>query len=164
MMGCGKTTTGRLLNAKFQDFNYIDTDNEIENLAQKTIPEIFKENGEKHFRQLESDIITKYSKYSNLIISTGGGIVENPNNLEMLKQNGIIFYLKASADELFSRVSKSELKNRPMLNHPNPKQNLEDLITKREPLYKTADFEIDTENKDLEKIVNEIIKKYEQSI
>ena len=164
MMGSGKSTIGHLLDAKLHDFQYLDIDKEIEKLAQKHIHEIFALHGESHFRKLEHEMIAKYSNYHNQVISTGGGVVENSKNIELLKKNGIIFYLKASADELFSRVNKSHLSDRPMLNQPNPKQRLQDLIKKREPFYQTADYEIDTENKDLEDIVNEIMEKYEQSI
>ena len=116
MMGSGKSTIGHLLDAKLHDFQYLDIDKEIERFTQKHIPEIFVLNGESHFRKLEHEMIAKYSNYHNQIISTGGGVVENSKNIKLLKENGIIFYLKASADELFSRVNKSFLRNRPMLN------------------------------------------------
>ena len=160
MMGAGKSTIGHLLDEKLKDFQYLDIDKEIEKLAQKHIPEIFEQHGEAHFRQLEHEMISKYSNYHNQVISTGGGVVENMENMKLLKKNSVIFYLKASADELFSRVNKAYLKDRPMLKHPNPKERLSELIKKREPFYKQADFEIDTENKELIQIVDEILEKY----
>lgn len=160
MMGAGKSTIASLISAKLENFQYLDIDKEIEKLAHKHIPEIFSQYGEAHFRQLEHEMIAKYSNYSNQVIATGGGIVENNKNIELLRQNSVIFYLKASADELYARVSRAHQGTRPMLNHPNPKQRLKELIDRREPYYKSADFEIDTENKELVQIVDEIIEIY----
>lgn len=162
MMGAGKSTIGHLLGEMEIDFSYLDMDKEIEKLAQKHIEEIFAQDGEAHFRQLEYELIQKYSNYHNQIIATGGGIVENVENINLLKKNGVIFYLKASADTLFERVKKTT--HRPLLKHPNPKERIKELIKKREPFYKMADFEIDTDKKELIEIVREIIENYESNI
>lgn len=160
MMGAGKSTVGHLLDEKLQDFQYLDIDKEIEKLAQKHIPEIFEQHGEARFRQLEHEMIEKYSNYHNQVISTGGGVVENIENIELLKKNGVIFYLSASAKELYERVKKTS--HRPLLQKENPERILKELVKKREPFYKMADFEINTEKKDLVQIVDEILEKYEQ--
>ena len=159
MMGAGKSTIGHLLDEKLKDFFYLDMDKEIEKLAQKHIPEIFAQDGEEHFRMLEHQLIQKFSNYHNQVISTGGGIVENVENIKLLKKNGVIFYLSAKIDTLYERVSKTN--NRPLLKHPNPKERIKELVKKREPYYKMADFEINTDNKDLVQIVQEILEKYE---
>lgn len=160
MMGAGKSTVGHLLDEKLHDFQYLDIDKEIEKLAQKHIPEIFEQHGEAHFRQLEHEMIEKFSNYHNQVISTGGGVVENIENINLLKKNGVIFYLSASAKELYDRVKKTS--HRPLLQKENPERILKELIKKREPFYKMADFEINTEKKDLVQIVDEILEKYEQ--
>lgn len=162
MMGAGKSAIGHLLDQKMKDFFYLDIDKEIEKLAQKQIYEIFEENGEEHFRKLENDTIKKYSVYRNQVIATGGGIVENLENLELLKKNGILFYLSASPPELYKRVRTTT--HRPLLKGENPEQRIKDLLKRREPFYKKADFEVSTEKKELLVIVNEIIEKYENSI
>ncbi len=159
MMGAGKSTIGHLLGEMEKDFSYLDMDKEIEKLAQKHIEEIFAQDGEQHFRQLEHELIQKYSNYHNQIVATGGGIVENVENINLLRKNGVIFYLKASVDNLFARVKKTT--HRPLLKHPNPKEKIKELMKKREPYYKMADFEIDTDKKELIEIVREIIEKYE---
>ncbi len=161
MMGAGKSTIAHLLDEKLKDFQYLDIDKEIEKLAKKHIEEIFAIEGEAHFRKLEHDLIAKYANYHNQVIATGGGIVENPDNIELLKKNSVIFYLKASVDELLARVRKTNINHRPMLKHPNPKERLIELIKKREPFYKMADFEINTEKKELIEIADEIIEKYD---
>lgn len=159
MMGAGKSTIGHLLDKKLEDFSYLDMDREIEKLAKKHIEEIFSQDGEPHFRELEHKLIQKYSNYHNQVIATGGGIVENPENIELLKKNGVIFYLKASAQTLYERVKKTT--HRPLLKHQNPKEKIKELIKKREPFYKMADFKIDTDEKELMEIVKEIVSDYE---
>lgn len=159
MMGAGKSTIAHLLDMKLEDFYYLDLDKEIEKLAQKHISEIFEQDGESHFRQLEHELIKKYSNYHNQVIATGGGAVENVENIELLKKNGVIFYLSATAKELYDRVKTTA--HRPLLQRENPEKILKDLLKKREPFYKMADFEIKTENKDVKQITEEILKKYE---
>ena len=158
MMGAGKSSIGHLLDAKLQDFHYVDIDNEIERNEKMTIEEIFAVVGEPHFRELEHNTIKKLSNYHNQVIATGGGAVENQENIELLRQNSVIFYLKASVDELYERVKMAS--NRPLLKTQNPKQSLKELLDKREKQYIKADFEINTENKQLIDIVNEILEKY----
>lgn len=158
MMGAGKSTIGHLLDEKLEDFFYLDIDKEIEKLAQKHISEIFEQQGEEHFRCLEHDMIKKYSNYHNQVISTGGGVIENIENIELLKKNGVIFYLSAPAKVLYNRVKKTT--HRPLLQKENPEKIIEELLKKREPFYKMADFEIKTENKELLEIVMEVIENY----
>lgn len=158
MMGAGKSSIGHLLDAKLQDFHYVDIDNEIERNEKMTIEEIFAVVGEPHFRELESKMIEKLSNYHNQVISTGGGAVENEENLNLLRKNSVIFYLKATIDELYERIKTTT--NRPLLKTNNPKQKLKELMTKREQYYTKADFIIDTENRQLIEIVNEILEKY----
>lgn len=161
MMGAGKSTIAHLLDEKLKDFQYLDIDKEIEKLAKKHIEEIFALKGEAHFRKLEHEMIAKYANYHNQVIATGGGVVENIDNINLLKKNSVIFYLKATPDELLARVRRTNINQRPMLKHPNPKEQLTELIKRREPFYKMADFEIDTEDKELIQIADEIIEKYD---
>lgn|SRR5574344_159146 len=159
MMGAGKSTIGHLLDKKLNDFMYLDIDKEIEKLAKKHIAEIFAQDGEEHFRKLEHELIEKYSNYHNQVIATGGGIVENIENINLLKKNSVIFYLSASINALYYRIARTT--HRPLLNTKNPKEKLKELIKRREPFYKLADFEINTENKELIEIVEEIVEKYD---
>ena len=157
-MGAGKSSVGHLLDAKLSEFHYVDIDSEIERHEKMTIDEIFAVVGESHFRQLENKMIEKFSNYHNQVIATGGGAVENISNIELLRKNGVIFYLKATVDELYERVKYAS--NRPLLKTDNPKQKLSELINRREQYYLKADFEINTEGKELICIVNEILEKY----
>ena len=86
MMCCGKTTVGLSLSQIMKDFSYIDLDNTIEEIEDKKIIEIFKEKGENYFRKIESELIEELlNEEENLIISTGGGIVEDPKNMDIIK-------------------------------------------------------------------------------
>lgn len=162
MMGCGKSTVGHLLDEKIPDFQYVDLDKEIEKEAKKTIPEIFAQDGEAYFRELESKTVQRFCNYRNQVISTGGGAVEKPENRAIMKENGTIFYLKADVKTLFDRVKKTS--NRPMLFRENPMEAMKTLLAKREEFYKEADFTIETEKKELLEIVEEIVNEYEKRL
>ena len=99
MPGCGKSTVGRLLTEKTGK-TFVDTDAEIEKLAQKTIPRIFAEDGEKVFRDYETKVLEKFGKKSGLVIATGGGCVTESRNYPLLHQNGSIFWLQRDLEQL----------------------------------------------------------------
>ena len=159
MMGAGKSSVASLLAETLDGFSCIDVDNEIENLANKKISDIFAEFGEDYFRKLETDVLKSVLMKGNQIVATGGGIVEREENRNLLKENGVTFYLMASVEELYNRVKNYS--HRPLLQNDNPQKILEDLMTKREKYYKMADFEIFTENKKVSEVVKEIVEKYE---
>ncbi len=158
MMGAGKSVLGHLLDEKLADFSYVDIDKEIEKEAGKSIKEIFVQNGEEHFRRLESKIIKKFCTYHNQVISTGGGIVEKTENIDTMKKNGVLFYLKAHPKTLLERIKDST--HRPMLFGHDPMERINQLMEKREQLYKMADYEIQTDRRELLDIANEILEKY----
>ena len=93
MPGCGKSTIGALL-AQKTGRTFVDTDAEIEKLAQKTIPQIFAEDGEAVFRDLESSVLEQLGKRSGLVIATGGGCVTRAQNYPLLHQNATIYWLQ----------------------------------------------------------------------
>lgn len=93
MPGCGKSTIGALL-AKKTGRTFVDTDAEIEKLAQKTIPQIFAEDGEAVFRDLESSVLEQLGKRSGFVIATGGGCVTKARNYPLLHQNATIYWLQ----------------------------------------------------------------------
>lgn len=156
MMGSGKTTIGSFL-AKKLDFKFTDIDDIIEREEKKSINELFDLYGEGVFRNLETDAIKRFSKYKSQVISTGGGAILKHENIEALKENGILIYLKATPKELFERVKMDE--SRPLLQTPNPLKTLEEILKNRQEYYEMADITIDTEDKASFEIVNEIIEK-----
>ena len=160
LMGCGKTTVAKALNEKFEKFELVDIDDEIEKFQNMKIDRIFKNYGEKFFRELENKFIKKYSMKSSKIISTGGGACENIQNVEALQQRGVIFYLKAEPKTLYEMLKND--KTRPKLQNTDMLSTLEALLKKREKNYNLADFDIDVNDKNIDEIVSEITEKYEQ--
>ncbi len=158
MMGAGKTTISKLLSEKLDDMNLVDIDSVIVKLENRSINEIFKDSGEEYFRNIESGIIESYSIMSDFIISTGGGVCEEPANIENLKQNGVLFYLYTSADDIYARVANDDA--RPLLKSSNVKLTIEKLLEKRDPLYRLSNYIIDTTDRTPEKITEEILEKY----
>ena len=99
MPGCGKSTVGRLL-AEQTGKAFVDTDTEIEKMAQKNIPRIFAEDGEEAFREYETKVLEKFCKESGLVISTGGGCVTQARNYPYLHQNGTVYWLQRDIEKL----------------------------------------------------------------
>ncbi|HAG08836.1 MAG TPA: shikimate kinase, partial [Desulfotomaculum sp.] len=101
-MGVGKSTIGRLLAYRL-GWEFIDTDARIEELAGKTIPQIFAQEGEACFREKESQLVKELARQEKLVIATGGGMVVNPVNAALLKQSGIFIYLVADPAVIYRR-------------------------------------------------------------
>lgn len=143
-MGTGKTSTGKML-AQRLGCAFIDMDVKIEEAAGMTIPEIFERFGEDHFRQLEHELALKLSTRRNAVISTGGGTVKNPANVEALKKSGVMVCLKANVDTVLERTQNRG--TRPVLDKEDKgdrRQAVEKLLQEREALYEQADFTVDT--------------------
>ena len=113
-MGCGKSYVGKRLAAKF-GFQFVDIDNIIENTEGVTIAQIFANQGETFFRQLESDTLKRLEKWDNIVIATGGGAACFHDNMQWMNEKGVTIYLKATPEMLLSRL-KSETEHRPILN------------------------------------------------
>lgn len=132
MPGCGKSTIATQLSCKLGK-PFVDADAEIIRLAGKPIPAIFAEDGETTFREFETKVLSALGKQSGMIIATGGGCVTQDRNYPLLHQNGIIFWLDRSIDQL-------PTEGRPL----SQSTKLSDLYCIREPLYQSfADFRID---------------------
>lgn len=157
MPGSGKTTVSDIL-AKKTGLPLIDTDNIIEQKQGKTISEIFKNDGEAYFRHLESELILELDNCA--IISTGGGMVQNPLNMDNLKEIGIVFYLNLTPEIIYSRI-KNET-HRPLLLKADPLEELKNLYNKRDEGYKRAHFIIDADDEP-NKIADKVIEIYEKA-
>ena len=131
-MGSGKSSLGKKL-AKSLDKKFIDTDKEIEKKENKTINEIFENNGEKYFREKEREFLINIPNNLNMIIATGGGIVTIQENREKLKENKVIF-LNASVERQSKRTSRSD--KRPLLKNVDRLKKLRELYDQRLELYR----------------------------
>jgi len=154
-MGTGKTAVGKEL-SRLLSMKLVDVDEEIERSQNMKINDIFREFGEKHFRNIETDMIMKISKEKNIIISTGGGAVLREDNMDALRQNGLIFCLTANPDTVLKRTCDSD--ERPLLKVENPRAKIEEMLSFRRPYYEKAGTVIDTEGKTPLEIAEEIVE------
>ncbi|NHI92684.1 MAG: shikimate kinase [Candidatus Lokiarchaeota archaeon] len=156
-MGTGKTVIGEKL-AKKLNMDFIELDKAIEEKSGKSIPEIFSQDGEIRFREWEIQLCKETSEKQNVIVACGGGVVLNKINIDYFKRNGIIICLKSTPEVILKRTMKDGKEKRPLLNNPDPKATIKQLLEFREPFYNAAaDYIIDT-NKDIDTIIKEIIK------
>ncbi len=152
-MGTGKTSVGKLLAHKIKK-KFIDIDDEIEKNEKLSISDIFNKHGESYFRDKENFYLKKNLENDNYIIAAGGGIVVNKKNIPLLKK-GLVILLTANPDIIYERI-KNEI-HRPLLNVPDPLKKINELLSKRKPLYeKSADMIIDTTNLKPEEIIEKI--------
>jgi len=146
MPGCGKSTVGQVLAQKLGK-RFVDIDGEIAAEAMKTIPEIFREEGEDAFRRRESLVTCRVGRETGCVISTGGGVVTRGENYFPLRQNGVIIHLLRD-------LGKLPTDGRPLSQTNAPQE----LWRRRAPLYAAfADLEIDN-NGAVEDTVNAIMK------
>jgi len=157
-MGTGKTAAGRLLAGKTGK-KFVETDSIIEKKAGKSIPEIFREDGEISFRELEIEAVREAAGEKNAVIACGGGIVLNTINIDRLKEGCIIVCLTASPEAIIKRTSGDD-DERPLLAVPDRAQQIRELMEFREPYYqRSADITIDTSGLNVDSVVERIIEK-----
>lgn len=157
-MGVGKTVVGEAL-AKKLNLKFVELDSLIEQKAGKTIPEIFQQDGEIAFRQLEIEITKEVSQGENTVIACGGGMVLNQINIDRLRQKSRIVYLTASPAVILKRVLNDE-GERPLLKVANPALTIRSLLRFRKPFYeRAADIKIDTSKLNVDEVVKKLIEK-----
>jgi len=163
--GSGKTETGKILADKL-GFGFVDTDEMVEAIFGKSIPEIFLKEGERKFRDTEADVICQAVEKRSQIISLGGGAIQSNNSLAYVKDKGCLIYLKASPETIYDRLQQSY--RRPMLETlSNGKRNEKDavmarirsLTAERERFYLSADIVVDTEGKSCQNVADELRSK-----
>lgn len=158
-MGTGKTTVGQLL-AEQTGMPLVDMDAAIEQRAGKPITEIFAQDGEPHFRELERDIVRELADQEDQIVSTGGGIVLNPNNITDYEKNGLVVCLLASPQTVLDRVKHDT--TRPLL-AGDKQEKIIQLLEARKPLYEAITHKVDTDDLEPEAIAAQIITLYESN-
>jgi len=158
-MGTGKTAVGKKLAIRL-GFSYLDTDTIIEDRAGCTIAELFKGQGETYFRGLERSVIQEVVQSQRCVISTGGGAVVDPQNLELLKKNGFVICLTSSPEKILERTVRKR-SVRPLLQGKEPLKEIERLLKLRVRYYEKADWTVDTTEKTVVEVVSLIEKKIE---
>lgn len=154
-MATGKSSVGREL-AKRLSFEVVDTDDLIERKAGRTISEIFAEEGEKAFRDRETEIAREVSLGAGRVIITGGGIVLREANMQALREAGPVFCLAASPEVVLKRTEGTS--HRPLLRTEDPELKIRELLGFREPFYSKADHRIDTSSLTVPEVVDRIVE------
>lgn len=155
-MGAGKTTVGMEL-AKKLNYKLIDTDHSIENDQSREIKDIFSEDGELFFRNLETLKLKELINVENAIISTGGGIILKDENRSILN-NLFTIYLKADFENIFNRIKQDT--SRPLLLTDDPYSTAKDIFKSRQSVYESFKIHVCTDNKTPHQVVEEIINLY----
>jgi shikimate kinase len=160
--GSGKTTVGRLVASRLGR-RCIDLDDEIETHAGRSIRAIFAESGEVTFRDLETAALLRVAAEPAAVISLGGGAILRPENREVIAKTGIAVWLKIDADTVIQRLAgdSTTADRRPSLTSLPPREEVESLLQKRQPLYQeVADCEVDAAGQSVAAIVDQIVAKF----
>lgn len=161
-MGSGKSVVGALLAAEMGR-RLIDVDNIVVGIAGMSIPRIFKDLGELHFRELETRALHEiFSEATpgSLVVATGGGTVVRAENRAILKENGIVIFLEVETGEVIRRVGADE--GRPLLAGGDKLEKVKKMLAERDPLYRDCHFSLDTTGLDPQEVVGELKKLLQQ--
>ncbi len=156
-MGTGKTSVGRLV-AESLGFEFIDTDEFVQQLTNRTIADIFAQEGEPAFRELERQAVRELAGREKTVIATGGGLPAHGDNLATLKSFALVICLWASPEKIWERVRHQS--HRPLLHDADPQKKIRDLLALRAPFYRQADVLINTDLRSLREVAGQITLQY----
>lgn len=160
-MGTGKSTISRQM-AAITGYREIDTDQKIAEQENMSIPEIFEKYGEDHFRNLETEFLKSMQKRRHYIVSCGGGVALRRENVELMKENGVIVLLTATPETVLERVKNG--KERPILNGHMNVEYIAELMEGRRKYYEAAgEIVIATDGRETGEMAAELKKNLESS-
>jgi 3-dehydroquinate synthase len=154
-MGTGKTTNGRRL-AERLGLPFVDTDQIVVDLAGKSIPEIFAQDGEERFRGLETRALEAVLEGPRAVVATGGGIMGREQNVRLMKSGGPIVCLQASPETILRRTAGRS--DRPLLRGPDPLATIRRLLQERQAQYAQADYWVSTDGGDRDQVLEEMMR------
>lgn len=154
-MGTGKSTVGRAVAHKL-GFDFIDSDVEIERLQGRTINDIFAQDGEPAFRELERQFVESGHPAEKTVVACGGGLVVQPGMLERLKTKGVVVCLHASIQTILDRTARH--RTRPLLAVEDPESRVRTLYAQREPIYNRCGTVILTDSRPLHDIAAHVVR------
>ncbi len=155
-MGTGKSVVGRSL-AHRLGWYFLELDEKIEEMAGKSITDIFHENGEEYFRELESSVLKGIRDCEDTVISCGGGVVLDPGNVKLLRRHSTVVLLTATPEVIAERIIDDDC--RPLLKEENKLKRIEDMMGQRRDTYRgCAEYTIDTSGLEVDEVVNRIIE------
>lgn len=152
-MGSGKSEVGKRL-AHMLGMEFVDTDALIEQQTKMSISEIFRRHGEAWFREIEKKVVSEVASRRGLVISTGGGVPMFEENMQALRHNGLLFYLRASPITIWKRIK--DVQDRPLLDVSDRFSRILELLERREPFYRRADFIIQTDELNPDEVASQI--------
>jgi shikimate kinase len=161
MMGAGKSSIGRRLAVRL-GVPFVDADNEIEQAAGMSIPEIFSTYGEAHFRSGEARVIVRLLESGPQVLATGGGAFMNADTRAAIAAKAVSVWLRASIDVLTRRIKRRN--DRPLLKDVDPVETLQRLSAERDPIYATANLIVESRDVPHETIVEEIVEGLRQRL
>jgi 3-phosphoshikimate 1-carboxyvinyltransferase len=157
LRGSGKSTLAPLLAKKLKK-DFVDMDILLVEKIGIPVNEIVETYGWDYFRNEEEKMTKRIAKRKNIVIATGGGIVLREKNIEVLKKNSIVIFLKAPIETLIERIG-DDTKRAPLTDKKTPKEEMEEVWNERKELYeRAADYTINTEWKSSDEIIEEVIK------
>ena len=154
-MCSGKTTVGRLL-ADRLGWEFIDFDETIERKENRRIAEIFREQGEAHFRGLEAQLTEALGGVENVVLAPGGGWVTQPASVQRLRQGSVFVWLRVQPETVYARQRVQSAVERPLLAVEQPLDTIRMILADRVGLYGQADQTVDTDGRDPEDVAEEI--------
>lgn len=158
-MGTGKSMAGEIL-AEELGREFIEMDALIESEQKKSILKIFAEEGEAYFRGLEKKLLKKLALKANRVVSCGGGLICDPDNLKLLKTSGLVICLTASPEVVDQRTKKHTC--RPLLEVGDRLKTIKELLEERKPYYDQADHKVNTDNLKPQEVADKIKKILDQ--
>jgi shikimate kinase len=167
-MGSGKSEIGRLLSKKLK-IKFIDTDDVIESKYKRTITQIFDEFGEDKFRDIELETISDLiQNKESSVISLGGGSLVNQQNLDIVIKSGLLIYIKSGLEEIWDRINNNTKRPLLLVNGKFPSKEIfieksKILLEERQKSYDKAQVIINCDEKEIEEIVEEIIRKIDKN-
>ncbi|MCP5520665.1 MAG: shikimate kinase [Verrucomicrobiales bacterium] len=156
-MGAGKSTVGQAV-ARQLRFEFVDTDHLIEARAGMPISEIFAQQGEAAFRQIEQQVVTELAGRHHTVIATGGGVGANAEHLASLKKHALVVCLWVSPEVVWRRVRNQT--HRPLLQVPDPQARIVQLLEERTPVYRQADVLMNSGLRQLTQVVQNVVHQY----
>jgi len=157
-MGAGKPAVGRLVAEQLR-FKFVDTDELIEKRTGRAIEQIFSRDGEPHFRALEREVVQQFAGAERLVISTGGGLPVQQENLDSLKQHALVVCLWATAERIYERVRHQ--KHRPLLQTADPFAKIQEMLAARASFYRQADILLNTDNRSVRQVAQQVVQQFQ---
>jgi shikimate kinase/3-dehydroquinate synthase len=160
--GTGKSLVAKEV-ARGLNWDFLDTDDEIVKQTGKPIAEIFRQDGEARFRELECKTIRKACQQRQTVIAIGGGAIVDPQNYELLAKTGLIVCLEAKPETIYERLFREaayspETEVRPLLANDNPLERIRQLKASRQPYYANVDWTVHTDNLNISQVAEQVIR------